>query len=246
MKTVKLSALAPGIVFCYAEREFVILEHLPEGGTLVLQHQTDTSLPFNDRKTEDRNDFRNSSIKEYLNGEYLEELMDCGADESAILDLTIDLKATDGTHAYGTDTVKVGLLTLEQYGKYKDIIPLNENDWWWLATPWATRWLRSPYTYGTASAWRVYTDGTYYNNYCSSSRGSRPALRLSSDLLVSLDVCEDDECFVEQKTEAWTEYLKYLAAWAIDHADAGHYGASPSCFGEWVVDEYEQEDADEE
>ena len=57
---------------------------------------------------------------------------------------------------------------------------------------------------------------------------------------------EEDANANEHKAEAWAEYLKYLAAWAIDHSDAGHYGASPACFGEWMADEYEQDDEDDE
>ena len=41
---------------------------------------------------------------------------------------------------------------LEQYGKYKEIIPKVES-WWWLATPVWTRWLRSPNTDNTGSVW---------------------------------------------------------------------------------------------
>lgn len=191
MKTVKLSALKQGGVFCYAEREFVVLDEL-DGGILVLEHQSHEDKPFtaSGKSVDAFNDFRTSSIREYLNEDYLQALIDDGADEDVILDLTIDLKATDGTRVYGYDRCKVGLLTLEQYGKYKEIIPANEDGWWWLATPWATRWLRSPDTYSSTYAWSVSAYGDYGISSCSSSIGVRPALRLSSDLLVSLDVDE--------------------------------------------------------
>ena len=52
------------------------------------------------------------------------------------------------------------------------------------ATLW---WLRSPYTYGSASAWIVGSDGGAYVNYCTSTYGVRPALILPSTLLVSDD-----------------------------------------------------------
>jgi hypothetical protein len=189
MKTVILSDLKPGSVFCYAEREFVVLDEL-DGGILVLEHQSHEVRSFtaSGKSVSDFNDFRTSSIREYLNEDYLQALIDDGAYEDVILDLTIDLKATDGTRVYGFDRCKIGLLTLQQYGKYKEIIPANEDDWWWLATPWATRWLRSPNIYSSTCAWLVYTDGSCSSNDCSNSNGVRPALRLSSDLLVSLDV----------------------------------------------------------
>ena len=52
------------------------------------------------------------------------------------------------------------------------------------ATLW---WLRSPGTGSTRVAWRVYSNGSYYNGHCTNSYGIRPALVLPSDLLVSDD-----------------------------------------------------------
>lgn len=48
-------------------------------------------------------------------------------------------------------------------------------------------WLRSPYCYNSYSALCVNSNGDWYNNYCSYSRGIRPALILPSTLLVSDD-----------------------------------------------------------
>ncbi len=250
MNTVKLRTLTPGGSFCIADHEFVILEHYPKGGTLVLDCQNERALPFNDKDVEDWNDFRSSSIKEYLNGEYLEDLLNGGGIDAAdmaaaILDLTIDLKATDGTRAYGYDTVKVGLLTLEQYGKYKDIIPLNENDCWWLASPWATRWLRSPSTSNTYYAWYVLTSGSFSScNDVTNSYGVRPALRLDSDLLVSTD--DPEFCHSDKEIETWTTYLRYIATWAIDHSGLGFFGMAPASYDEWLSEEYEKEGDDDE
>ncbi len=54
----------------------------------------------------------------------------------------------------------------------------------------ASWWLRSPYCYsgsGSTNSWYVYSNGSYGNYYCSLSYGVRPALILSSSLLVSSD-----------------------------------------------------------
>lgn len=100
----------------------------------------------------------------------------------------VDLRPTDQSEGYGTlKNVLAAPLTLWQYGKYKDIIPLNEDDWWWLVTPWACPWLRSPYTNNANYAWRVGSNGGYSSGNCASSYGVRPALELNSDLLVSVD-----------------------------------------------------------
>ena len=64
---------------------------------------------------------------------------------------------------------------LEQYGKYKEIIPKVEG-WWWLATPVWTRWLRSPNTNNTNNVWNVNSNGNYNNWNANNSYGVRPAL----------------------------------------------------------------------
>jgi hypothetical protein len=104
----------------------------------------------------------------------------------------VDLKCTLGQHEYGVCEVMAGLLTLEQYGQYYDIIPLADGPWW-LATPWKTP-RRSSYTDYTYDAWRVNSNGYYNYNYCSNSYGVRPALLLDPALLVSYeDGAEEEE-----------------------------------------------------
>lgn len=78
----------------------------------------------------------------------------------------------------------MALLTLEQYGKYKEIIPKVDGAWW-LATPVWTRWLRSPYAGSTHYVWRVRSDGYYYYWIAGNSLGVRPVLTFDSCLLVS-------------------------------------------------------------
>lgn len=74
------------------------------------------------------------------------------------------------------------------------MIPLNEDDWYWLVTPWACRWLRSPHTNLTNYVWYVRTDGSCNGYNASYSCVIRPALLLNSDLLVSLDDEVEDDC----------------------------------------------------
>ena len=85
----------------------------------------------------------------------------------------MDLKATDGTRVYGYLDCTVALLTLEQYGKYKEIIP-KADDWWWLATPVWTRWLRSPNTNNTYYVWLVVSSGGYSDWNANNSLASAP------------------------------------------------------------------------
>lgn len=170
-------------------KKFTVLRQ-DEGKVFVLAAEFATTMQFREEGKEYKvapNDFRDSSVKEYLNGEYIDELVAAGADRNEdIFPLTVDLKCTMGQHEYGTDTVQAGLLTLEQYGEFYDIIPLIEDDWWCLATPWKTP-SRSPDTNYTSRVWNVNTNGNCNSNYCSSSYGVRPALVLDSSLSVSDD-----------------------------------------------------------
>lgn len=125
-----------------------------------------------------------------------------------------------GQHEYGTARVHAGLLTLEQYGKYYDIIPRIDTTYW-LATPWKTP-SRSPLTNYTLLVWYVGSDGDYDSWSYDSSIGVRPALTLSPSLLVSVECDEEED--VESK---WHDYLEYLIHWAISHSDKNSPDAPP-------------------
>lgn len=182
----KLATLSPGQIFNFAGEQFVVMEQR-DGAAFVLLAQSKESCPFNDKdNAENRNDYTCSTLKERID-KWVEALPRTSAEAAAILPFEVDLSCTDRSKSYGTITVKAAPLTLWQYGQFKELIPLNEDDWYWLVTPWACRWLRSPYTYYTDIVWHVYSDGDYGNYYASSSIGIRPALLLNSDLLVSLD-----------------------------------------------------------
>lgn len=185
-RTTKLEQVPVGTTFKVWGREFTVLDKGAER-IFVLSADLDSDMPF---RREDNpsdapyNDFRASDIKDYLNGPYLEKLEEAGADiDHDLLEFDVDLKCTLGQHEYGSCTVKAGLLTLEEYGEYYDIIPFAD-DWWWLATPWKTP-LRSPYTNYANNSWYVYSNGGYDSGSCSHSYGVRPALTLNPSLLVS-------------------------------------------------------------
>lgn len=184
-----LKNLAPGDIFTFAGERFVVLEHL-EGGTFVLTEGSSGDSPFQEKDTDTRNDYSKSTVKDKVD-KFVAELPRNSAEAAAILPFELDLRPTDQSNGYGTIEVRAAPLTLWQYGKYKEIIPLLD-DLWWLATPLWTRWLRSPNTYNTALAWIVDSNGDCNLNLCSNSYGVRPALKLNSELLVSVD--SDDDC----------------------------------------------------
>lgn len=189
----KLAKLSPGRIFNFAGEKFVVMEQR-DGAAFVLLAQSKESCPFNDNdNVENRNDYTRSTLKERID-KWVEDLPRTSEEAAAILPFEVDLSCTDRSKSYGTITVKAAPLTLWQYGQFKELIPLNEDDWYWLVTPWACRWLRSPGTDVAGYVWRVLTNGNCGYNDASDSRGIRPALLLNSDLLVSLDDEVEDDC----------------------------------------------------
>ena len=189
----KLAKLSPGRIFNFAGEKFVVMEQR-DGAAFVLLAQSKESCPFNDKDdAENRNDYTRSTLKERID-KWVEALPRTSEEAAAILPFEVDLSCTDRSKSYGTITVKAAPLTLWQYGQFKELIPLNEDDWYWLVTPWACRWLRSPRTLSTLYGWLVYSNGRCSSYDASNSYGIRPALLLNSDLLVSLDDEVEDDC----------------------------------------------------
>ena len=238
MKKMKLADVPFGKNFEIWGHAYTVLDG-DDKGVFVLEAETVCEMPFREDEVDYKvapNDFRDSSVRAYLEGRYTEGLVSAGAKmDEDILPMELDLKCTLGQHEYGVARVHAGLLTLEQYGKYYDIIPRIDTTYW-LATPWKTP-SRSPYTYDTNNVWSVNSNGDYNYWLCNYTYGVRPALTLSPSLLVSVE-CEEEEK-VESK---WHEYLEYLIHWAISHSDKGFAGCMPACYKEWL----DSEGSDEE
>lgn len=233
MKKMKLADVPFGKNFEIWGHAYTVLDG-DDKGIFVLEADAVCEMPFREKDVDYKvapNDFRDSSVRACLEEDYLEELIMAGAKlDRDILEMELDLKCTLGQHEYGVARVHAGLLTLEQYGKYYDIIPQIDTTYW-LATPWKTP-SRSPYTDRTDGVWNVYSNGGYNGWDCDDSVGVRPALTLSPSLLVSVECDEEEE--VESK---WHDYLEYLIHWAISHSDKGFAGCMPACYNEWLDSE---------
>ena len=230
MKQVKLADVPFGKDFEVWGHAYTVLDY-NDDGILALEADAVCKMQFREDEVEYKvapNDFRDSSVRAYLEGTYTENLVRAGAKlDEDILPMELDLKCTLGQHEYGVARVHAGLLTLEQYGKYYDIIPRIDTTYW-LATPWKTP-SRSPCTSSTSYVWGVYSSGSCsYWSYLGTF-GVRPALTLSPSLLVSVEC--DEEVEVESK---WHKYLEYLIHWAISHSDKKFVGCCPVRYDEWV------------
>jgi hypothetical protein len=167
-----------GTKLVYGHLTCVVLEDF-EDSLLVLSKDSIGEMPFD---AKGYNNFDISSLREYLNDGFIEELKENGADVTALCDFTIDLTSDDGLKDYGNSTNKVNLLTCDMYRKYRYLIP-NLDNWWWLATADSTK------SNGYSNAVRnVRTDGTLsYGDACYGSAGVRPALTLKSDIFLSTE-----------------------------------------------------------
>ena len=190
----KVSSLSPGTIFNYGGEKFVVLEQM-EDGAFCLLAQSNESAPFHRDGGDYPNNYTSSTLRKDIEGSWLDSLIANGAKKQDLVPFDVDLRQADGSFGYGVlEGVYAAPLTLWQYGKYKNIIPLNEDDWWWLVTPFYAKTPGSPYcnsNYGSTLALFVRTDGDWNISYCSYSYGIRPALKLNSQLLVSLDGDED-------------------------------------------------------
>lgn len=184
-----LKELKIGEQFNYGGVNWIILDQAAEA-TFVLAADIVGEMAFSDDEDEKQghaNDFRISSVKEYLNGEFLDDMIANGAAGDAFLEMTIDLTSDDGLKDYGNDEVKVGLPTADLYRKYRSRIP-SVSAWWWLATPYSCN---ASYSY---LARRVHTDGSLNAYYAYSGYvGVRPACYLSSDIKIEVPGEETEE-----------------------------------------------------
>lgn len=199
MKKIALKHADRGTAFDYAGQTWIKLEET-DGRALCLSKDIVEKRAFDEGN---RNNFAVSSSKEYLNGPYLDNLIDDVAGPNAFLQSELDLTTDDGLKDYGTCTVTIFLLTVDQYRRNRDVIP-NADDWWWLSTAFSTEsngyesLARCVYSVGT-----LYGYGAYYGGL-----GLRPACYLDSDLLISV---EDDEATEDVTPEHAGEIIAALA-----------------------------------
>ena len=179
----KLKTLKRGQTFYGAGIQWLVLGHTNSSqGLPIVTHIVSTGIverrAFDEKN---RNDLGVSTLLAYLNGEFLERLEDAFG-EGAVAEQFIDLTSNDGLKDYGNVKAKVGLLTEEEYRQHRDILPpLGDEGWWWLATPYSTE--RAGYP---SLVRYVDSDGALYGvSACYGDYGVRPALNLSSSILVS-------------------------------------------------------------
>lgn len=123
----------------------------------------------------DINDWRISELRRHLNSDLLEKIEDEIGEENVIR-FERDLLSVDGQNQYRACKDKVSLLTLDEYRKYRSLIP-NEEYYWWLLTPWSTP--RNGYYKWMAV---VVPSGNVVYGVCRNSFGVRPVCIFSPSI----------------------------------------------------------------
>lgn len=169
----RLTGLKVGDYFEVAGTKWRILDIKPCGYVCL-------SDALEERKIFDSetNNWKLSSLREYLNNDFYKKIAD-EIMEKNILPFGRDLLSLDGQTEYGNCTDYVSLLSIDDYRLYRKLIPNNEQ-WWWLLTPWST-----PYNGYETQVSVVSPSGNFCNYDCGSGSGVRPLCIFSSNLFES-------------------------------------------------------------
>lgn len=131
-----------GDTFSIAGLEWKILD-ITEKGYVCLAEKLENEMKFDSNS----NDWKSSDLRNYLNGAFLEKIaVEIG--EENIISFERDLLSLDSQNEYGVCEDKVSLLNVDEYRKYRNLIPNAKEYWWWLITPDSTksngdsRWVR--------------------------------------------------------------------------------------------------------
>ena len=127
-----------------------------QGGVLaIVSELLEDEMPLDESN---KNDWRTSSLRKYLNGEYLEQF-----NRGDLLPFVSDLTSDDGMKNYGTAEDYVFLLSCDLYRKYRESVP-RFNNWWWTLTPWTCTPSYANYARIVHSSGEVNIDNAYYGN----------------------------------------------------------------------------------
>lgn len=127
--TTNITLPKPGTHFDYKGMEFIAL-NAEQGGILAVAAQTLPDEMAFDK--DDCNDWRSSSLREYLNTKHIKNF-----DEGDLLPIVSDLTADNGMKDYGTCEDKLAILSDAHYRAYREYIPEYDKAFVWSITPWS-------------------------------------------------------------------------------------------------------------
>ena len=172
----ELSLLSPGDVFEKNNVAYIVCEQFENGSTAVVRKEClDKTMEFGNN-----NNWKESRLREYLNGDYLKEVEAVFGAEN-ILEHEVDLTSLDGYDDYGVSTDKVSAMNIDRYRKYHRYIG-DTGECHYLSTPDST-------PSGTGSSRVRYVGSVGYVDWdgCDWDGGVRPFCILKSSIFVSFE-----------------------------------------------------------
>ena len=137
-----------------------------------------------DREFDDNcNDWKSSDLRNELNTDFRKKIeSELGTD--SLVEFERNLLSLDGQTEYGTCRDYVSLISVDEYRKYRKLLP-NTGKWWWTLTPDSTA-CNDDDTFVRVVSPSGYIDGSS----CNGSFGVRPVCIFSSSIFES---CEEDD-----------------------------------------------------
>lgn len=170
-----LEGLGIGDTFELADTTWKILDITSAGYICLADNIEDMEFDSNS------NNWENSGLRGYLNGEFFEK-MAAEIGSKNIIPFERNLLSLDGQTEYGKCEDKVSLLTVDEYRKYRNLIPNTKDYWWWLVSPWST-----PCNDYKRAVTVVSSAGFIDRNVCGIIYGVRPVCIFSSSIFESGD-----------------------------------------------------------
>lgn len=160
--------------------KWLVLDKLEKGYLVISDEFYGKSREFDT----DCNNWDSSDLRQELNTE-LRRKIEEAVGEGGLLKFTRDLLSMDGQTEYGSCEDYVSLISVDEYRKYRKLLP-NTGERWWTLTPDSTK------CNDDTSYIRVVSPSgvIYVNNYCGSN-GVRPVCIFSSSIFESYE--EDDD-----------------------------------------------------
>ena len=126
------------------------------------------------------NEWTSSNLRDYLSTEIYKKICEEIGTEN-VIGFERDLLSLDGKSEYGTCKDFVSLISIDEYRKYRSMIP-NFKEWWWTLTPYSTK-CNDDAIWCTV----VSPSGCIFSRYCNIQYGVRPVCIFSSTLFESED-----------------------------------------------------------
>lgn len=125
------------------------------------------------------NNWRDSNLREWLHKNILPKIKE-ELGEDQIIKFKRNLISLDGITEYGECIDEISLISIDEYRKYRRLIPNSKKEWWWTITPWSTK-------SNDDNTWVavVSPSGNFSYDYFSLGYGVRPFCIFSSDLFES-------------------------------------------------------------